>query len=38
MKYCIKPILGEAFFVHVFTFFHLQDSGRSVLTSFDFNF
>ena len=33
MKYCINLILGEAFFVHVFIFFHLQDSGRSVLTS-----
>ena len=33
MKYCINSILGEAFFVHVFIFFHLQDSGRSVLTS-----
>ena len=33
MKYCINSILGEAFFLHVFIFFHLQDSGRSVLTS-----
>ena len=38
MKYCINLILGEALFVHVFIFFHLQDSGRSVLNSFDFNF
>ena len=37
-KYCINLILGEALFVHVFIFFHLQDSGRSVLNSFDFNF
>ena len=37
-KYCINLILGEALFVHVFTFFHLQDSGRSVLNSFDINF
>ena len=38
MKYCINLILGEALFVHVFIFFHLQDSGHSVLNSFDFNF
>ena len=38
IKYCINLILGEALFVHVFIFFHLQDSGRSVLNSFDFNF
>ena len=38
MKYCINLILGEAFFVHVFIFFYLQDSERAVLNSFDFNF
>ena len=37
-KYCINLILGEALFVHVFIFFHLQDSGRSVLNCLDFNF
>ena len=33
MKYCINQILGEALFAHVFIFFHLQDSGHSVLNS-----